>query len=198
MKRKALVFSAISFFFLLTTIVVIGFTFGWFADVFDLNSGTVSVGDIRYTKSGSFISDGSIIYPGEELVDSTISLTNQSSITSQMRLKIEYTKVTRPVDTLVIETVAYSDAVSDHLDVTFDSTFVYDNEYWYYNGTTSSIPSDSGQIDLISSLNYDGFLVGNDYSGITCNITVTIEVKQNDNVTWSELTSYDFSTGNPA
>ena len=198
MKHKNLIFWGLSLIVFLFAILTIGITYGWFADVIDLGSGTVSVGDIRYTKSGEFISSNQIIQPGMELIDTPITLTNESSITSQMRVKIEYTKVTRPVDTLVIETVDYANSASDHLSVTFGSTFVYDNGYWYYNGLTSSIPADSGTIDVISSLYYDGNLVGNDYSGITCNISIVIEVKQNDNVSWSELTSYDFSTGNPA
>ncbi len=198
MKRKSLFLSILSLSIFFFSILAIGITYGWFADVIDLGSGTVSVGDIRYTKSGGFISSNQIIQPGMEFIDTPITLMNESSITSQMRIKIEYTKVTRPVDTLVIETVDYANSASDHLSVSFGSTFVYDNGYWYYNGLSSSIPADSGTIGVISSLYYDGNLVGNDYSGITCNISVIIEVKQNDNVSWSELTSYDFSTGNPA
>lgn len=198
MRKKTLVIYLISSILFLSSLVMIGITFGWWAAVFDLNSGTVSVGDLRYTQDGAFIADDTVIYPGTELVDTDFSLTNESPIDSQMRIKISYTKITRPVDVLVIETVDYADAVDDHLSVTFDSTFVYSSGYWYYNGTSAVISADSGTIDLISSIAYDGDLTGNDYSQQSVSVTVTIEVKQNDNVTWSELTSYDFSTGYPA
>ncbi len=196
MKRKTLLFSLSSLVLFLASIVILGITFGWYSDVIDLNTGTVSVGDLRYTQTGDFITDGEIIYPGMELVNSSFSLTNESPISSQMRLKISYTKVNDP---LVggVETV-YTGAVDDHIAVTFDSTFVNSGDYWYYNSDVYEIASNSGAINLISSLYYDGNLVGNDYAQVNCTITVTIEVKQNDNVTWSELTSYDFSTGYPA
>lgn len=178
--------------------LMIGISFGWYADVFDLNSGTISVGDLRYSETGAFITDNQVIYPGLELVDTAITVTNSSPIDSQLRVKISYTKVTRPVDVLVVQTVNYANAVDDHLAVTFDSTFVYSDGYWYYNATDAVISANSGLISVLSSIQYDGDQTGNDYAGQTVGITVTIEVKQSDNVTWSELTSYDFSTGYPA
>ncbi len=197
MKKTPLILSIFSSILIIASLVMLGISYGWFADVIDLNDGTISVGDLRYSETGDFITDNQIIQPGLELLDETITLTNTSPIESQMRIKISYTKITRPVDVLVIETVNYSN-VDDHLSVTFDSTFVYSSDYWYYNATDAVISANSGLIEMISSIMYDGEYVGNDYAGQTVSITVVIEVKQSDNVTWAELTSYDFSTGYPA
>lgn len=197
MKKAPLIISIVSSLLVLASVLMIGFSFGWFADVIDLNDGTISVGDLRYSETGAFITDNQILQPGQELLDTAITLTNTSPIESQMRVKISYTKITRPVDVLVIETVNYSDT-DDHLAVVFDSTFVYSSDYWYYNATDAVISANSGLIEMISSIYYDGEFTGIDYSEQTVSITVTIEVKQSDNVTWSELTSYDFSTGYPA
>jgi len=196
MKKASLFISIFSSILVLASLLMLGITFDWFANVIDLNDGTISVGDLRYSETGAFITDNQIIQPGQELLDTDITLTNTSPIESQMRVKIAYTKITRPVDVLVIETVNYSN-VDDHLAVTFDSTFVYSSDYWYYNATDAVITANSGLIEIISSIFYDGEVTGIDYSGQTIYVTVTIEVKQSDNVTWAELASYDFSTGYP-
>jgi len=197
MKKATLIMSIASSLLILASIMMIGISFGWFANVLNLNDGIISVGDLRYSETGAFITDDQVLQPGEELLDTAITLTNTSPIDSQMRVKISYTKITRPVDVLVIETVDYADS-DDHLAVVFDSTFVFSSGYWYYNATDAVISANSGLIEIISSIYYDGDLTGIDYSGQTIEVTITIEVKQNDNVTWSELTSYDFSTGYPA
>jgi len=200
MKRKSLYISFVSLVLILISMVMLGITYGWLADVIDLNSGIISVGDLRYTKSGAFVSDSPtpIIYPGFEFVDTALSVNNQSPIESQLRVEIEYTKITNPLGVLTTETVSYTNAVDDHLSVTFDSTFVNSGDYWYYNTTDYVVLVTSGAINIISSIYYDGDLTGNDYNNASVTVTVTIEVKQSDNVTWAELTSYDFSTGYPA
>jgi len=198
MKRKNLYMSLASLVLLLASFVMIGITYGWFAFIVDLNPGTLSVGDLRYTQSGSFITD-EIIVPGLELLDADIDIDNQSPITSQLRVKIEYTEITNPGGTgLVIDTVILTDSANDHLVVEWDptSTFVYDTDYWYYNSTVSVIAATSGAIPILDSIKY-GLNTNIDYVGQAVSITVIIEVKQSDNVTWSELTSYDFSTGYP-
>lgn len=199
MKRKSLYISLVSLFLILSSLLMLGITYGWLADVIDLSSGVISVGDLRYTKSGAFVSDDPtpIIYPGFEFVDTALSVNNQSPIESQLRVKITYTKITNDGG-LVTETVSYTDAVDDHLSVTFDSTFENSGDYWYYDATDYVIPTTSGDIDILSSIYYDGDLTGNDYNNASVTVTVTIEVKQNDNVTWAELATYDFSTGYPA
>ncbi len=196
--KKRLIISFASLSLILLSFVVISITFGWTFGVVDFTGHTVAVGDLRYTKSGAFISEEEILYPGMELIDQSIALTNESPITSQMRVKIVYTRITNPTGSaLVIEDVAYENGVDDHLDVVFDATYTYDSDYWYYGDSSTTIAADSGSIPILSSIQYDGFVTGNDYSSQTITITVTIEVKQDDNVNWTELTSYDFSTGYP-
>lgn len=195
-KRKSLYISLVSLVLILASLLMLGITYGWIADVIDLNSGIVSVGDLRYTKSGAFIEDPSTpIYPGYEFIDTTLSVNNQSPIDSQLRVKIVYTKITSFGGTPTA--TAYTGS-NDHLSVTFVDTFVNSGDYWYFTATDYVILAESGDIDIISSLYYDGDVVGNDYNNATVTVTVSIEVKQSDNVTWAELTSYDFSTGYPA
>lgn len=194
-KNKFILISSISLLVIIFGLIV-SITFGWLSIFNSSSGGTVSVGSLTYEKSGNFITDDQIIYPGMELLDSDFTLTNNSTIDSQLRIKIDYTKVTNP-GTIQVETVSYTDAVDEHLAVVFGTSFSYDNDYWYYNGLSGVVPAESGLMSLITSISYNGAFAGLDYSGQTVDIAVTIEVKQSDNVTWSELTTYDFQTGYP-
>ncbi len=175
---------------------LVSLTFGWISFTNTASGGVVSVGDLRFVKNGDFISSSEIIYPGKELLDSDISLVNQSTIDSQLRVKIEYTKITYS-EPLLIETVVLSDSLEEHLIVGFVSGFVFDGDYWYYDGLSGVIEADSGLKTLITSIKYNGFYAGIDYAGQQVNVSIVIEVKQSDNVSWAELTTYDFSTGYP-
>jgi hypothetical protein len=191
MRKRISIFVISSLVLVLLSMVMLGITYGWFNFTINYDNNIISVGELRYTQSGSFISDNTVIFPDYELVDTTLSVSDSSPIDSQLRIKLEYTKCTAVG---VCQNVVYT----NHISVTINPSFTYDSNYWYYNGTTGVVTAGSGQIDLISSLYYDGLIGGNDYAGETISITLTVEVKQNDNVTWSELTSYDFSTGYPA
>ena len=197
--KKSLILSLASLFLIITSLILLGITYGWYGDVIDFNSGVISVGDLRYSQNGEFIANDTIIYPSLELLSTDIDVTNESPIESQLRIKITYTRITNPEGAgLVTETdYVYTDALTEHISVDFDSTFVYDTGYWYLNGTTSTILAESGTIALISSIIYAGENTNIDYVEQDVAVSVTIEVKQDDNVTWSELIGYDFLTGNP-
>lgn len=200
MRRKSLIISLATIMLVIASLVMLGITYGWYGYIVDIGPNSISVGDLRYTnKTGAFISEDTILYPGMELLSTDISITNESPIESQLRVKIEYTKITNPGGTgLVTETDSYTGAVDDHLAVTFDSVFVNNTDYWYLTSQEAVIAADSGLIAIISSISYDGDNTGNDYTQQTIEIVVTIEVKQSDNVNWATLATYDFSTGYPA
>ncbi|MDD5293722.1 MAG: hypothetical protein PHW40_05370, partial [Candidatus Izemoplasmatales bacterium] len=94
-----------------------------------------------------------------------------------------------------------------HLAVTFLSTMTlgdgneipdeFDDDYWYYGSYDTIISANSGDLPLISSISYDGSLTGNEYFDQTIRVSVQIEVKQSDHVTWNALVDYDFDTGYP-
>jgi hypothetical protein len=197
--KKSLILSLASLFLVISSLIILGITYGWFADIIELNPGVISVGDLRYSETGAFITDDTVIYPGLELIDTDIEITNESPIESQLRIQVTYTRITNPGGTgLVIEEdYIYTDATTEHISVVFDSTFVYDTNYWYLNGKGSTIAADSGLIELISSVIYDGENTNIDYVEQDVAVSLTIEVKQDDNVTWTELVGYDFATGEP-
>lgn len=195
MKQKTIIFSVASLVIALISLAMIGISYGWFTHQVTLSSGEIASGDLRYTQTGAFISSSGVIVPGEELILTDFEVTNNSTITSQLRFIISYTRVTSPVLT---ETIYYSGSVDDHISVTKNASFVYASNYWYYTASDYEIAAASGLMSVITSLYYDGYKTGIDYIGVVLTITITIEVKQADNVNWATLATYDFETGYPA
>ncbi|MFA5290375.1 MAG: hypothetical protein WC351_04970 [Candidatus Izemoplasmatales bacterium] len=197
-----------SIMFLLAAVGFIGLTQGWFIHEVVITTHIINVGDLRYQISGDFVDDIEVIYPGFELVDTNFSLTNTSPIASQVRVKITYTRIV-VVDEIVQvnDHYVYRDLIDDHLAVTFLSIMTlgdgdeipdeYDDDYWYFGSYDTIIPQNSGDMPLISSITYDGALTGNEYFDQTIRVSIQIEVKQGDHVTWSALVDYDFYTGYP-
>ena len=181
-------FALLSVFVLAVTI-----TYAWIAYSESLGSGTISVGEIEYTYNGAFINGSETIFPNKELLDSPITVDNQSTIDTQLRLTISYTLI----DDLSTTTKVYKDEASDDLAVVFDDVFLLDGDYWYYQATDYSITS-TGLINLISSVYYDGNAASNEYASQNVEISILMQVKQADNVTWIDLATYDFNTGNPS
>ena len=198
MKKMTIFFSIVSLVLVVMSFAMLSISYGWFAHLYTIPDGQVGVGDIEFNPTGSFITDLSIIEPQEELVDTTFSVVNESSITTQLRIQIVYTKITNDGGTITSADQIYHADLTDHLSVTMDSNFVVSGDYFYYGGETSIIAVNSGLIDLITSIYYDGDFTGIDYQTYPVEITITIQAKQASNVTWNDLATYDFSTGQPA
>jgi len=195
MKNKALIISISSLVISLITLSLIAVTYGWFARQVTTSGGTVAVGEIVYVQSGAFIDNSVPVVPADDLVGEDFILDNQSTIASQLRFTIQYTKYAS-IEDVVGSTVTYS-GTDDHIDVVFGEGFVYSSGYWYYTNTTYEFTADSGLLTLITALSYNGDFASIDYANKPVTITVTIQVKQADNVTWNDLTNYNFSTGYP-
>jgi len=198
MKRRIILLSISSLIFIIASIVMLGITYGWFSSLTSIPNNEISVGDLRYTPSGELQAGGvSYVYlPGEELIVSTISIDNASPIESQLRVKIEYTKWTFD-GTLQSATVAYTGSASDHIVVGLGANLTRVGNYYYYGGESNVLNPDSGVMTIVTSLYYDGSVATFDYAGQAITVTITIEVKQAGDVTWSDLTDYNFSTGYP-
>ncbi|HOP57664.1 MAG TPA: hypothetical protein PLH02_05960 [Bacillota bacterium] len=208
MKTNIRAIVASILFMVFAALVVVGFTYGWFSFGTIYTTNHVNVGNLEYTLSGAFLNDNSVVVPGEDLVVDNFSINNESSVSSQLRIKITYTRVTDVGGTPTPEQgYVYKGDSDDHIAVIFMSTFLftdgdatpdeYDDDYWYYGDYATEINAESGVIDLISNIHYDGDSTSTEYNGQTIAVTVLIEVKQADNVTWSELATYNFETGYP-
>jgi hypothetical protein len=203
MKKSIFMFSASITMFLLSLVIMIGLTFGWFAKAVVVPKGELSSGDLTYVLAGELVNGEIIIVPGLELVVEEFTLTNTSSIDSQLRMKISYLAYVRVGTDVVEQELHYQGDTSDFLYIELGPNFVKSGDYWYYNedslleGPLFVIEENSGLMVLFTSIIYDGTLTGIDFASKEIYILITIEVKQANNVTWSELVNINFQTGNP-
>lgn len=145
-------------------------------------------GDISYTVSGGFKDFTNLkILPGDELVDTALTITNSSNIDTQLRVKILFTKYN---SSNVSSTEIY-DSTSNNsaLEVVMDSAWVRrsDNYYYYQGDSHVVLTTDTTAIPLISSVKYNGSNTGIYNSGNAVNVSVVIESKQAYYVTWTQL-----------
>ena len=149
----------------------------WLTDTDTTGEKTFTVGEVSFTLTGD-IKTG-VVVPGEELVTTAFSLSNASTITTELRVKMD---------------VFQGETDSTNLFIfSPDSSWEKDEDgYYYYDG---SIATDTTTIVFLSSLKLDGSKVGNDYASDVFTITFTFEAKQKDYVTWEELGSTSFETG---
>lgn len=178
--------------------LLVAYTFGWIAPLNTITTNHVALGDLRYTLSGGFVTPGTILAPGDEMIGTAFSVDNESPIASRLRVQITYTTWDNIDEVLTSATVTYSGGSEEALNVTFASGFVCVDGYWYLTDTDHELAANSGTQDLISSVYYDGNNTDIDYQGQDVTVTLIIQVSQADNVSWTDLASYDFSTGYPA
>lgn len=160
-------------------------------------------GEIAYGYEGAFIPSDEVFVPSENLLRQTIRVNNQSSIETNLRMKISYTRIyVDGSEQVITETVVYKDHSSDpvdpvnddHIDINFATAVTRVGDHYLVNNPFSP---NSGLRSLILSISYDGEYVNNQYASQIIEVSIVIDVRQADEVTWSELTTIDFETGYP-
>lgn len=155
------------------------------------------------------------IYPGQNLVlvnnkESVITMNNNSSIDTQVRVRIEYTSYASGT----AKTVTYSGSADEDLHVEFSNPNQWlpynngmDDTCFYYVGPNygSSVLKDVDDVysvtpavpnlDIIKSVYYDKDINTVDYSGNEVTVNIIFEAKQADYVGWSTLGEYNVNTG---
>ncbi len=189
-----------------------GSSFAWFVSSnYKNQSITVSLVSNILTANLSDLKapDNTIIIQGDNLVSldgqsAMLQLENQSTTETQLRLKVEYTSYSSGKG----EQVVYSDSEDDDITVKFaDGSWAKNINvagicYFYYMGggyyeesvdNLGSVPSISpevSKIPAISEISYNND-VPYSYSGQSVNVKVTFEYKQAENITWTEIDSYE-------
>lgn len=155
------------------------------------------------------------IYPGQNLVilngkDATLTMNNNSSIDTQVRVRIEYTSYANGS----AKTVNYSGSESDDLQVEFVNPSQWlpynngtDGTCYYYVGPNYgsstlknvddvySISPAIPNIDIIKSVCYNKDVNTEEYSGNEVTVNIIFEAKQADYVGWSSLAEYQVNSG---
>jgi hypothetical protein len=188
---------------ILISLFFVGLTYAWFAKTVVVPRGEISLGDITYVLDGAFIADDTLVVPGQELISTPYTLDNNSSIDSQIRMKISYLGYVWDGVNVVPEELVYVSSEDDFLFVTVGAGWVVTGDYWYFTddplilGPDYVLPPETGLFTLLSSVYLNGETTNIDFADETFWIRISVEVKQSDNVTWSELVNIDFSTGEP-
>lgn len=169
--------------------------YAYYFDQKDTGSVDLTLGEVSFTWTGSLITD--FVMPGQELVDTTFTLNNQSTVETELRFSVA-------ASTSLLGTVDIEDIFSTYV---FDSDWVLEVDgYYYYRGLDTDSTSEPGkykiptnvlQIPVLSSLQLDGYAIRNEHVGQTVSFTLTFQAKQGPFIDWATLgsTNYDFSTG---
>ncbi len=155
------------------------------------------------------------IYPGQNLVllnekDATLTMNNNSSIDTQIRVRIEYTSYKSGS----AKTVVYSASEDDDLQVEFANPGQWlpynngmDDTCFYYVGpdygaktltdtdNVYSIRPDVASVDIIKGVCYKEDINTGSYSGNEVTVNIIFEAKQADYVGWSALAQYQVNSG---
>lgn len=162
----------------------------WLTSTDKTNPIELTVGKVKYQWSGKTTSNVPIV-PGQELIEEAFKLKNDSNIKTQLRFEI---------------TVEYSNDGSVWNDITnqsnmfvltIDSMWIKEDEHYYYNGKEGIIDALDQMIDVLTSFNLNGAVIGNAYSNQLFRITLEFEAKQAEYVSWDQLgiANIDFNTG---
>ena len=162
--------------------IIAGSTFAWLTDKGDSNTITYNVGKVDYEISLTTAVSGQVV-PGDTLTP-TFTITNNSTVATNIRVKVEVTSNPTLTNTQLV--------------VTPGTGWVLESGYYYY-GTSSTAPTSIAvgdkPVSPIGGLKLDGPSVGNSYSGTTITVKISWEVKQAANVDWADMGSISFETG---
>ncbi len=192
-------------------------TYAWFVQQGTKDDVTFTAGLVNYTLT-SFLTTGNKIVPGVNIINSTdsVKFTNNSTITTDIRVKIEYTFTDATSKSVGQENIPANDDTTYYKSGTIgDSKSILTltggssswtattvgSENWYYAtgiAANTDITLFEGTTDSGVSLILDGEKAGNAYEESTLKLTFTFQAKQSEGVTWDTINTYksfDWTTG---
>ena len=192
MKKLVLAIVAFSLTFALLMTSVIAY----FTDKKTTDDLTFTLGEVSYTLSGEV--DNAFVVAGVNLITNDISITNNSSIQTEVRVKITVSS------SVFVNQLTLEDLFGTGF-YTLDNGWVLDTGYYYYRGSQStettpgifSIPPNNLLLPILTSVILDGYKFSNNHANGTINIQFVFEAKQADFITWQTLgdANYDFTIG---
>jgi len=193
MKKKSLLILLVGVLALLV-VTGIGTTYAWLTQEGN-DQISYTVGEVNYTIDLAEKTT-ELVVPGQD-VTPTLTITNSSNISTQIRVSFTIEKTDG--DANVNWTIGTAD--TNHLKLTLNANWVYENGYYYYKGSDNTdeankVASTTTSLDsLFDALVINGAVVGNTESGAKITIKMHWEAKQADYVKWSEMGTIDFKTG---
>ena len=198
--RRLTVKLRITFFSILSLLLVVSLfmqgTFAWYSDVKQVST-VLEAGNINYVYTGSLIGSSKIV-PGQTLInDFMMTLTNRSSIDTNLRVKIFYsymdirTGVENPP-----EEYYKGCPLDSYMDFALSNDWVYDSDdnFFYYKGKDYTIPAGSSvSNDTFTLISAFKLLesVDNMLSGSTFSLKAVFQSKQKEIATWTDIGTAD-------
>ena len=183
--------------FLLTALTLITSTFAWITSLNRSGNIIFVTGEVKYVLTGS-LEEYDLIIPETPLIeDQPYVLTNQSSIDSELRIKILYQFSEEEIDEnawLLFDEKSIGDSPTNKLGGKLNSegTFSYSDGFWYYSKDNNStiLAGEEVQITILEELYANGLACGNnECSKKNLYIKLIFQAKQKNYVTWAELGS---------
>ena len=168
-----------------------GTTYAWFVKVKRTGAVYFKTGEVKYMMTDESFEnnfyDKSYIVPGEELLKSKIYIINKSTISSNLRVKIEVE---------VNGTKYIVDNNNQYIIAELFDTWTYDTtgntQCWYYTVNNSQIIenlANSTNLDIIESIKLNGNAFGTSIENKKVKITLYFQGKQSNYATWEDLGS---------
>ena len=187
--------------FLLTATTLITSTFAWITSLNRSGNIIFVTGEVKYVLTGS-LEEYNLIIPETPLIkDQPYVLTNQSSIDSELRIKILYQfneddelENLKEEDWLIFDEASTNDTPTNKLagKLNSEGTFSYSDGFWYYSKDNNStiLAGEEVQITILEELYANGLACGNnECSKKNLYIKIVFQAKQKNYVTWEELGS---------
>ena len=161
---------------------------------------TLAAGDLKFTVEGELNQpiEGGVqkVLPGDTVTpEGGIKIKNESNIDSNLRVKVYFTyKDAEGTEHIV----PFKNNSNDYISVEFASeNWALSGDYYcYYADVVKGdmrIPAQTGaelennEIPFISSIKFSGEKITQDFQGTEASVTVELQSKQADYVTWTEL-----------
>ena len=166
-------------------------TYGWFVSVKRTGSVYFKTGEVKYVMTDDSFKNNfynkSYIVPGEELLKSNIYIINKSTISSNLRVKIEVE---------VNGTKYIVDNNNKFIIAELVDTWIYDTtddtQCWYYTVNNSQVIenlANSTNLDILESIKLNGNAFGTSIEKKKVKITLYFQGKQSNYATWEDLGS---------
>lgn len=197
MKRKVTyILGAIA---IVLIIAISGVTYAWLTSE-DSWTATYTVGSVRYVIDQADIAAGGVVVPGQPIVATPLTATNSSNVLSNVRFTVAATIDGAPA--------TIGTAGTENIVIAVASGWIKDSasNTWYYgaqdNSATNTVITDdiaaaTTTVTLLNSITLGGAGLSNSSAGKVIIITVILQAKQAQYVTWTTLdtTSILYSTG---
>ncbi len=178
-------------------------TQAWFAAGEDKQQ-ILAAGDLKFEVIGELnqsTTEGEVqkVLPGDKVTpEGGIKITNKSNIDSNLRVKVAFTYS----DENGVHEEFFTGATTDYIKVEFaneNNNWASKGNYYYYYSDPANddmrIPAVTGaegennEIPFITAIEFNGEKITEDFQGTVASVTVMLESKQADYVTWENLGS---------